>query len=153
MGIIANLQYFFHDTDREIHPRVETIFENHRDPDGGILSSLKNYTIEFLVITQKVYKKGVIHYPKTMLIALAVNSISSVLFLSISSLIVLEVEFYFLCKYEKLIFDAVRIYNHEHVSEWSSPTEEKQRVIALIEFERIKKRSCLTRLYDFFSNA
>lgn len=126
MSIIANVRYYFADVRQEV--------ENIRplDPNNN---ALKNFALEVLNITHIACSKAVIHFPKTMVVALIISSIVNLIFFSFGSLFLLCLNLYFLYKYESLMDRSIRTYNVAHVSEWFSSPEAKAAVITVINGE------------------
>ncbi|MEI6243199.1 MAG: hypothetical protein WCP39_07360 [Chlamydiota bacterium] len=149
MSITENMRYYVQDIQQEIFYSLDKISERDKDLDVGPLSCLKKYAIEFLDITHRVIKKNIAHFPKTVLIALSISSISAVIFFSLSNLFVLGLNFYFFLKCNDRIFKAIKKYDGANVSEWTSPTEEKRKIVLAME-DGVTIRNFFQNVSGFF---
>lgn len=142
MAIQENLLNLFRDIGQDGYYTISSLIDSHDQ-------SLKKYFIEPIALLQRSFEKAVIHYPRTILLALIVSTICSVVFFSIGSLFIIAVNSYLFYKNEGLIFRSIRTYDAFDCSEWSAIPDYKQSIILLIKGENLVRNS-FQCLGDFF---
>jgi hypothetical protein len=121
MEIVNNFLYYVQDLQEEVQNVLNTPAEN------ADANSFKKFTYKMLDVWHKGWETTIIHYPKTVLVALAVSAVASLVFVLFSpaSLLTLGLDCYLGYKYKNLIFTCKAAYDLTGISEWSSSNEAK----------------------------
>ena len=150
MSIQANIRFLLDDIKNSTITAYDT-FERSLDERSDFYTKAKNIANFTFIITKNIYKKLIVHYPKTVRIALAIETLIFLIFPSISRLLGLIFTYYLFFKHENIFSRSIRIYHNSNISEWSCNLEDKQRIVLIIDpIEQIS--NFFDRIVSYFAS-
>ncbi|HEU63861.1 MAG: hypothetical protein KR126chlam4_00799 [Candidatus Anoxychlamydiales bacterium] len=128
----------------DIEPMYKECFSSLRTT-----RNFKNKVVELLKTTDKVIRKVMVYYPKTILIGTIANVIFTVLFPTIGSFLSLAINCVCIFRHLDYMMISIKEYSHYKTSEWFSSYEEKK-VLEVIIHGKILGNDLLDRIGSLF---
>lgn len=109
----------------------------------------KTFLVEVIKTVDKIIKRLVVHYPKTMLIVSIASLIFTVIFPNILTFIGLGIDCCFFYRYHNYMFTSIKAHKDYKVSEWFSKSEDKM-ALELYVYGKIYGKEIWEKVTDFF---
>lgn len=127
MNFANNIQYFSNDLSNDITHFFDSVSVDNYDN-----FNCRNLFNRFMDLSNAITKKSILHFPKTVTLALVIHAFTCIIFFSFFNMLSLALSLYFFHDKFNLLKRSLRIYNNNNVSEWNSTVAQKEIVINII---------------------